>query len=179
MTEEPAATAAEVTTPPAAAEPAGEKPLGEAGEKALEAFKQRAREAERAQKDLETKLKEFEDRDKSELEKAQGRISELEQSGTATTRELQEARVEASILKAASKAGIANTEVAAKLLDTSKIEYDDSGKPKNVGKLLADLAKEHLFLTEGPRRTSLDGGVRTPVKADDVDSAIRRLAGRQ
>lgn len=46
-----------------------EKELGPAGEKALEAFKKRAREAEAALKERDEKIKDFEDRDKTEQEK--------------------------------------------------------------------------------------------------------------
>lgn len=50
--------------------PDGDTPLGPAGEKALAAMKERARVAEAAVKAAEAKITEFEDRDKSELEKA-------------------------------------------------------------------------------------------------------------
>lgn len=56
-----------------------DKPLGEAGEKALDAFKQRAKEAEKRAKELETQVSQFEERDKSETEKLTGKLSKAEQ----------------------------------------------------------------------------------------------------
>jgi hypothetical protein len=88
MADEPAsATPAEATTPAAPETPetpaATEAPLGEAGQKALEAMKQRARDAEAQLKELKPlaeKARELEDAQKSELEKAQGKLTKAEQA---------------------------------------------------------------------------------------------------
>lgn len=62
------------------------EPLGDAGKKALEAEREarktverQFKEAAKAREALEAKVREFEDRDKSETEKLTGRIKELEQ----------------------------------------------------------------------------------------------------
>lgn len=62
------------TDPPA--DPAKDGDLGDAGKKALEAERKARRDAEKANKSLADKLKEYEDRDKSELEKAQAAAQE-------------------------------------------------------------------------------------------------------
>jgi hypothetical protein len=64
--------------------------LGEAGQKALDAFKQRARDAEKQAKALAAKVKEFEDRDKSEQDKLEER---------ATTAETKAQAAEAKVLR--------------------------------------------------------------------------------
>jgi septal ring factor EnvC (AmiA/AmiB activator) len=125
-------------------------------------------------------LKKLKEADQSELTKAQTRISELEQQHNGTTTEAQELRVEVAVLKAATKAGITDPDVAARLLDRSKIDFDDSGQPTNMPKLLEDLGKEHPFLLDQARHpTSMDGGAREPVAGGaDMNTLLRRAAGR-
>lgn len=64
-------------TPPVA--PVGE-PLGEPGKAALEAERRDRKAAEKRAKELEERLQAIEDKDKTELEKAQARITELERN---------------------------------------------------------------------------------------------------
>lgn len=71
---EPTAPATPATPPSAPATDA----LGEPGKAALVAERKRASDAEKLNKELEARLKTIEDKDKSELEKAQQRIAELE-----------------------------------------------------------------------------------------------------
>lgn len=85
MPEDPAATAPPAepaAPPPEPAEPKApeDKPLGEAGEKALDAWKERAKKAESKAKELEplaAKAREAEEANKSELEKANSKVSDL------------------------------------------------------------------------------------------------------
>jgi hypothetical protein len=82
--------------PDPAADPAPEpedKPLGPAGEKALNAMKERARAAEAARKAAEDKVREFEDRDKSELEKAQETAARATAEAAAARTELARTRI--------------------------------------------------------------------------------------
>lgn len=62
--------------------------LGEAGEKALNAFKKRARDAEKEARDLAARVKEFEDRDKSDQEKLEERASTAEQRAAGAEQQL-------------------------------------------------------------------------------------------
>lgn len=68
------------TAPVPAAPPSAEEPLGDAGKRALEAERQARKAAEKAQKDLEDRLRAIEDKDKTELERAQQRLAELEKN---------------------------------------------------------------------------------------------------
>lgn len=61
------------------------EPLGDGGKAALEAERKARREADRQMKGLQAKLQEFEDRDKSELEKLQARLAAAEKSATEAT----------------------------------------------------------------------------------------------
>lgn len=65
----------------------GDPELGDAGKAALAAERKRANDAEKALRDAAAKLKQIEDADKTELEKAQNRIAELESSNAALTNE--------------------------------------------------------------------------------------------
>jgi hypothetical protein len=89
----PAPTPAPVPDPVPAAVPADDKPLGPAGEKALEEWKRRAKDAEIAAKAAAERVKEFEDRDKTELEKAQAAAATATAEATAARTELARTRI--------------------------------------------------------------------------------------
>ena len=79
MSENAPAENAEPTGTTEQQEPAtGDESLGDAGKKALDAERRKAREAARERDALATRLKEFEDRDKSEGEKVAERLTAAE-----------------------------------------------------------------------------------------------------
>lgn len=87
-------------TPDPAPEPAADptpdpadKPLGPAGEKALAEWKARAKAAEAAAKEAGEKVREFEDRDKSELERAQEAAARATAEAQAARTELARTRI--------------------------------------------------------------------------------------
>lgn len=59
-----------------------DEPLGEAGKKALQREREARKAAEKARTEAEAKVREFEDRDKSELQRANERAAELEEQAT-------------------------------------------------------------------------------------------------
>ncbi|WP_406234940.1 hypothetical protein [Nocardia sp. NBC_01009] len=76
---EPTTTPQPATTEPKApAEPAADDGLGDGGKKALEAERLARKEAEKAQKAAEAKVKTFEDAQKSDAQKQAERLAELE-----------------------------------------------------------------------------------------------------
>ena len=54
-------------------------PLGTAGERALEAWKQRAKDAERSAREAQQRVQQYEDANKSEIEKLTGKLTKAEQ----------------------------------------------------------------------------------------------------
>lgn len=80
----PAPAAPEQPQEPAAAAPEVE-PLGDGGKAALAAERKARRDADAQLKALQAKLQEFEDRDKSELEKLQARLAAAEKQATEAT----------------------------------------------------------------------------------------------
>lgn len=159
---DPAATATVV--PPESQEGEEEKssdqPLGEAGEKALEAWKNRAKEAERKAKELEplaAKAREAEEANKSELEKATGKVDELNGQVKSLTDENLRLRV------------AIDNKVPSDLVDRLR------GSTKDELAADAEELMKRLGGGEGTA-TEFGGGARTPATAGDMDSAIRRRA---
>lgn len=155
-TKEPPAKEPEPKTP----EPTDDKPLGPEGEKALEAFKTRAREAEALVKELKPlaqKAREAEEANKTELEKANGKVAELEGQVKSLTDDSLRLRV--AIEK----------KIPAELIDRLKGSSQEE---------LETDAEELLKLVGGGNGTATDfgGGPRTPAPTGDMDTAIRRKA---
>lgn len=90
------APAAPDPAPEPATDPApdpADKPLGPAGEKALEEWKRRAKEAEATAKANAERVREFEDRDKTELQRAQEAAARYEAEAKAAQTELNRTRI--------------------------------------------------------------------------------------
>ena len=75
-----------------------DEPLGENGLKALKSERLRAEQAQKRAKAAEARLKEIEDSEKTELERAQERIAELEKTNQAYEAEKTRAQMRASVL---------------------------------------------------------------------------------
>lgn len=89
--EPPAPTPAEPGTPSEGDDP----PLGPAGEKALAEWKRRAKEAEQQAKDHAARIKEYEDRDKTDAEKQADALKAAQDRAEQATRLAVSAKVEA------------------------------------------------------------------------------------
>lgn len=156
-TPEPAPTP---TPEPGKQEPAEDAPLGESGEKALEAFKARAKDAEKKAKDLEARVEEFENRDKSELQKAQGERDKAKVTAAeATTKAL---RLEVAVEKSLPSALVPAL----------------TGKDKAAMETHADELLK-LVKDNGGSTPDFDGGAREPApKAETPEQAHNNLVLR-
>lgn len=103
-------------------------------------------EAEKKAAELEARLKEIEDKDKSESEKAVGRVKELEEQNGKLQAELDDLRLDNAIL-ADSKHNWRDRSAVLKLLDRSGIEFRD-GKVQGLETALKGLAQEKPFLLD-------------------------------
>lgn len=176
-TPEPSVPAAE---PQPAGEPAvpatdtGDAPLGPAGEKALDEWKKRARDAERLSKSQATRLKEIEDRDKTDLEKASERATAAEQRASSMVQRAVKAEV-----RALAAGSFADPEDAAVYLNTGDyVDADGEIDSKGIQKALADLIKRKPHLAKEQAPPSFDGGARATAAAPtDMNALIRSKAG--
>lgn len=90
----------------------------------------------------------------------------------------QERTVRLASIEAASRLGFRNPDLAYRLLDRAAVQFGDDGSPKNVESLLTQVAKTDPYLVGtkadvglGPRGTAAAG-------APDMNTYIRRQAGR-
>ena len=104
--------------------------------------------------ELDTKLKSFEDANKSEVEKATERAAKAESALADKEREIAEAQMRYKIAAEAQKLNIVDPDAAYKLLDRSLIDED----PGSVKKALASLIKEKPFLVASQPPTPGVGG---------------------
>lgn len=82
----------------------------------------------------------------SEIERIQKQHSDLQQQHSAYTQAMQQRVTRYEVEKQAAKLGIIDPDAAARLLDASELEYDESGIPSNAAKLLEKLVKNKPYL---------------------------------
>ncbi|MEV4437491.1 hypothetical protein AB0K09_00490 [Streptomyces sp. NPDC049577] len=162
---------------PSSGAPNGDAPLGPAGEKALEEWKRRAREAEKLAKEHEKRIAAFEDAQKTEADKLVDRAAKAEERAAKATRLAVAAKVEA--LAAAS---YQDPEDAVGALDpTAYIDDDGTVDTDAIKKALAELLerKPHWARESGPRQPKPDRGQGprtggTPGVEDEIREAQAR-----
>lgn len=132
--------------------------------------------------DLKRKAGEFDkltDAQKSEAQKFAEKTSSLERDVADRDRTIQEMRIQGSVATAAAKLNFHDPDDAWKLIDLANVDFDADGAAKNVDKVLEALAKAKPHLVRnGGRPGSFDGGSRTPAADEDMNTKIRRAAGR-
>lgn len=157
-----------------------DEPLGDAGTKALEAMKERARKAEREAKAAIARAEAAEAKHKTEAEKA---IDAARKEGAESVQAKVNEKLKASAAVAAAAGKLANPKLAAKLIDLSDITVDDDGEVDEaaLSKAIDDLLKTDPYLAADakPRPGSGGGGARQDAPTgDSMNDLIRRAAGR-
>lgn len=166
---------------PQAGDPTGQAPEPSSGDGTptldAAALQRELAAARREAASYRTKLKGYEDATKSEAEKAAERIAELERQNSELAAARREDSLRISASTEARKLGFRNPDLAFRLI-ASAVEYDDHGTPKNVDRLLADVAKSDPYLVNGP--ADFGGGPRgtAPAAGNNMNELIRRAAGR-
>lgn len=168
------------SAPPPPADPPADPPdpkLGAEGEKALEAFKTRAREAEKEAKAAKTELEQLRIASLTGQDKA---IAEAKAAGRAEAlKDGNERLLRAEVKALAAEMKFADPADAAHFVDLAKYDPDgDSSKQMKAD--LAALLKDKPYLAAGPGSGSGEGGPRggTQTKEPDVDAWIRAATGR-
>jgi hypothetical protein len=110
-------------------------------------YRVKLRDTEKRVEDLSGKLQEYEDKDKSEVERLTARATQLERDLADKERAVVETTIKSAIGNEAVKMGIIDPEAAFALIDDSLLEYDD-GKVKGLKKALESLIKEKPYLIE-------------------------------
>lgn len=142
-------------------------------EKDNRAYRERERQREEADRKAQEALL-------TEAERSTRHTKELEEQVTSLTQALRVERVRGSVISGAQRLGFADPADAVSLLDSSALEFDDDGRPKNVERLLSKLLADKPYLASGGVRVSgsAEGGVRGSTTPTDMNLAIRQAAGR-
>jgi|GEM_PF-814003 len=134
-------------------------------------LRKRLKELDAAHNELKTFKERTETEKLSDAEKREAASRKLEQQlaehqsqNSALLRELQEARINNEVFKQASKLNIIDVDAASKLIDGSRIEYDDAGNPTNIDALLKDLVKQRSWLVGKPQ-VQTSGGATNPSRS--------------
>ena len=113
-----------------------------------------------------TETEKLSDNEKREAaqKKLEQQLAEHQNTNGTLLKQLQEARITNEVFKNASKLNIIDIDAASKLLDGSRIEYDDNGNPTNIDILLKELVKQRSWLVgKPPVQTS--GGATNPSRS--------------
>lgn len=175
---------ADETTPPATGgdqtPPPSDEPLGDAGEKALEAWKTRARAAEKEAKrakDLEAELAKLREASMSEQEKAvevARAEARKEAMGTANR------RLVAAEVRAAAGGKLADPQDAVRFIELDQFGVDDDGEvdAKAIARAVDELVKEKPYLAAGATRPAgdADQGARGKAASGPDMNALLRAA---
>lgn len=114
-----------------------------------------------------TEAEKLSDTEKQSLsqKKLEQQLSGHQSQNSALLKQLQEAKINNEVFKQASKLNIIDIDAASKLIDASRIEYDESGNPTNVDALLKELAKARPWLTGKPQAQQTSGGATNPSRS--------------
>lgn len=104
----------------------------------------------------ETALKAKNDAELSELERAQNRTRELEESMAAATQRERDSAVRYEVAIHAGKLNLHDAETAHTLLDLTKVEFNEAGRPTNVETLLTELVAAKPFLVKPKGAEGID-----------------------
>jgi len=105
--------------------------------------------------ELDAKLKGYEDKSKSEVERITEEKMKLERDLADRDREMAEAALKAKVYAEASRLNIVDSEMAYLALDISTLDPDD---PKSVQKALSSLVKDKPYLLKSAPPTPGAGG---------------------
>lgn len=95
---------------------------------------------------LRQRIQEIEDAEKSDLDKANQRISEMEAKETERSEREQSLRLRLAASNLRDTLGIADVDLALAALDRSQVEYGDDGEPSNLSDVLAALLEAKPLL---------------------------------
>jgi hypothetical protein len=128
-------------------------------------FKELNDKAKKAEAEL-TKVKEAEEKAKQDKLKEEGKLQELleakDKELEALKNSFKQQKVESQIVSVASRLNVVDTDAVARLIDTSKFEYDDEGNPTNTEDVVKALLSDKPYLAkEGTTNVGSDANTST------------------
>ena len=133
-------------------------------------YRKRLRELERA-------LKQHEEEKLSETERLRLRLAELEKELGEREVRMREHTLRYETMLRARELGIVDPEAAYRLLDLAEVEYDETGRPTNLERLLRELVRKRPYLVgstasaTNPSRTTVS--LEEAVRSGDIDAINR------
>lgn len=119
---------------------------------------------------LRKRLKSYEDAENqakeaqmSEIERTSKQFTELQATHNAYVQAMQTRIVRYEVQIQASKLGIIDPDAAARLIDSSELDFDDNGIPTNAEDLLKKLLKNKPYLASKTETPAASTGNRTPM----------------
>lgn len=115
-------------------------------------------------REIEAQVKAREEAELSEQERSQRRMVELEHELDAQRAALRDTRLRAAISAESTALGIVDTDAAARLLDTSALDYDEDRGWEGVGDALRDLTHERPWLVSQQSQPAADANPANPAR---------------
>ena len=123
-------------------------------QKSVEEFQNKLAEYENRIKEFEKEKMTVEERQKLEFKEAVDKAKSLED-------EIRSTRLEAAVAKNVRKFELADVDATLKLMDHSKVQYDDGGRPANIDDVLTATLEQYPFL-KGTAKKAVDTGATNP-----------------
>lgn len=122
----------------------------------------------------------LEEANKSELQKATDRATQLEAELEASRTSMREERLRSAIVGEAARRGVVDPDAAVALIDRSAIDFTDDGTPNNIAGAMDSLLQARPYLQGKPGGThagSADQGARPPATSTQPQLDREALAG--
>jgi len=136
-----------------------------------------AAEYRRKLRELERELKQRDEEKLSETERMRRRLSELERELTQRELLIREHTLRYETMLRARELGIIDPDAAYRLLDLAEVEYDETGRPLNLERLLRDLVRKRPYLVgssasaTNPSRTTIS--LEEALRSGDLEAVNR------
>lgn len=156
-----------------------------AGPEDVEGLRTKNQELIAEKRALQEKVREFEqaaerkaEGEQSTVERLEAKVAGLEASLAERDKRAREQSLRLASVTEAQRLGFRNPDIAYRLIDQTKVEFDDDGNASNIGSLLEGIAKSDAYLLAA---TDFGGGTQGTSAAkpnDDMNARIRSAVGR-